>query len=199
MTRRTRALGGGGGLLLAAALLAGCDGSGTAASPGSASALPATRAPASGAATPSGPAPTPGINTRPPGELDATACRALIIDFDERLSQAYAAGDPGHLDTFLAGVELTGHRATIQQLNSRHLRNIFHVQFDSLSITSSSPQRVVFNLTDHTTDNHFVDTTTNQVVDQGLPGPATQAFTIFLDYNPQNQTWYWTSGVDNKR
>ncbi len=58
---------------------------------------------------------------------------------------------------------------------------------------------MVFNLTDHTTDNHYVDTTTNQVVNQGLPGPATQAFTIFFDYNPQNQTWYWTSGVDNKR
>ncbi len=198
MTRRRDGLGGAAGLLLAAALLAGCDGGGTA-SPGSASPSPSPPAPASGATTPSGPAPTPGINTRPPGELDAAACRALIVDFDERLSQAYAAGDPSHLDTFLAGVELTGHRASIQQLTSRHLRNIFHVQFDSLTITSSTPQRVVFNLLDHTTDNHFVDTTTNQVVNQGFPGPASQAFTIFLDYNPQNRTWYWTSGVDNKR
>jgi hypothetical protein len=197
MSRWRGALGGG-GLVLAAALLAACDGGGTSAS----SASPSSRASTPGAATtatPSGPAPTPGINTRPPGQLDAAACRALIIDFDERLSQAYAAGDPAHLDGFLAGVELSGHTAAINQLNAKHLRNVFHVQFDSLQITSSTAQRVVFTLSDHTTDNHFVDTTTNQVINQGFPGPATQSFTIFLDYNPQNRTWYWTSGVDNKR
>jgi hypothetical protein len=198
MIRWTDAIGGAGGLVLVAALLASCDGGGTSSSPAS----PSPRASASGAAAtaaPSGPAPTPGINTRPPGQLDAAACRALIIDFDERLSQAYAAGDPTHLDGFLAGVELSGHTAAINQLNAKHLRNVFHVQFDSLQITSSTPERVVFTLTDHTTDNHFVDTTTNQVVNQGFPGPATQSFTIFLDYNPQNHTWYWTSGIDNKR
>jgi hypothetical protein len=183
------------GGLAAAALLAACGGdtASSTATP-SASASPSAPAPA----TPSGPQPTPGINTRPPGELDAAACRALIVDFYDRLSAAYAAGDPSHLDTFLAGVELKGHDATIRQLNAKHLRNIFHVVFDSLTITSNTAQRVVFTLADHTTDNHFVDTTTNQVVNQGFPGPATQSFQIFFDYNPQNQTWYWTSGVQNK-
>jgi hypothetical protein len=186
-----------GGGIAVAALLAACgEGGGTAASSQSPTASVSTSS--STATTATGPAPTPGINHRPPGVLDAAACRALIIDFDERLSQAYAAGDPSHLDEFLAGVELKGHDASIRQLNAKHLRNIFHVQFDSLDIISNTPTRVVFNLNDHTTDNHFVDTTTNQVVNQGFPGPASQSFQIFLDYNPQNQTWYWTSGVQNK-
>ncbi|HEX3606824.1 MAG TPA: hypothetical protein VH134_12945 [Candidatus Dormibacteraeota bacterium] len=180
-------------------LLAACGGDGGAVPAGSAPPRTTSPAAATPVPTPSGPAPTPGINVRPPGQLDAAACRDLIVDFDDRLAQAYAAGDTGRLDTFLAGVELSGHRATIQQLNAKHLRNIFHVKFDQLSITSSTDRRVVFTLNDHTTDNHFVDTTTNQVVNQGLPGPATQSFTIFFDYNPQNQTWYWTSGIDNKR
>jgi hypothetical protein len=185
------------GGIAAVALLAGCSGeSGTAVSSPTPTVTAAPTAPST--TTTSGPTPTPGINHRPPGELDAAACRDLIVDFDNRLSAAYAAGDPSHLDQFLAGVELSGHEATIRQLNAKHLRNIFHVQFDSLQITSNSPQRVVFILNDHTTDNHFVDTTTNQVVNQGFPGPASQQFQIFFDYNPQNQTWYWTSGVQNK-
>ena len=185
-----------GGLAATAVLLAGCsDDAGTAHS----SPTPtATAVATTSTATTSGPAPTPGINHRPPGELDAAACRDLIVDFDNRLSAAYAAGDPSTLDQFLAGVELKGHDATIRQLNAKHLRNIFHVQFDSLEITSNTPDRVVFILNAHTTDNHFVDTTTNQVVNQGFPGPASQQFQIFFDYNPQNQTWYWTSGVQNK-
>jgi hypothetical protein len=202
MRRWRDAVAAAGGPVLVAALLAGCDGGGSAASSASPPTASSPRAQASGAlttATPSGPAPTPGINTRPPGQLDAAACRALIVDFDERLSQAYGAGDPTHLDGFLAGVELSGHTAAINQLDAKHLRNVFHVQFDSLQITSSTAQRVVFTLSDHTTDNHFVDTTTGQVINQGFPGPAAQSFTIFLDYNPQNRTWYWTSGVDNKR
>jgi hypothetical protein len=200
MSRRADAVRGAVGLMAVAALLAGCDGGGTAASSASPGRSPHASAPGAAAtSTPSGPTPTPGINTRPPGQLDAAACRALIIDFDDRLSLAYAAGDPDHLDTFLAGVELSGHTATIRQLNAKHLRNVFHVQFDSLQITSSTPQRVVFTLADHTTDNHFVDTPTNQIVNQGYPGPATQSFTIFFDYNPQTGTWYWTSGIDNKR
>jgi hypothetical protein len=197
----SRHTGGGRGLaalLVLTAMLAGCGGGGTPAPSASAPASPVASGAATGTAAPAPPA-TPGINRRPPGQLDAAACRALIVDFDERLSQAYAAGDPSRLDSFLAGVELTGHRATIQQLNARHLRNIFHVEFDSLTITSNTPLRVVFTLNDHTTDNHFLDTTTNAVVNQGFPGPATQSFTIFFDYNPQNGTWYWTSGVDNKR
>ena len=184
------------GALAAGALLGGCGGGDQ--PPSSPAAVASGSPSASASASPSGPAPTPGINTRPPGELDAAACRALIVDFDQRLSQAYGAGDPSHLGDFLAGVELSGHEATIRQLNAKHLRNIFHVVFDSLSIISNTPQRVVFNLADHTTDNHFVDTITNQVVNQGFPGPATQSFQIFFDYNPQNQTWYWTSGTQNK-
>jgi hypothetical protein len=185
----------------AVALLAACGGTGTPSTASSPTRTSATGAPPPAASgTPvRTPASTPGINTRPPGEIDAAAVRDLIVDFDERLAQAYAAGDTGHLDEFLAGSELAGNRATIQLLNSRHQRNIFHVQFDSLTITSSSPQRVVFTLNDHTTDNHFVDTTTNQVINQGYPGPGPQSFTIFFDYNPENHTWYWTGALDNRR
>jgi hypothetical protein len=174
----------------AATLITACTDAGAPAHPASTAAGPS-------AAATGAPTPTPGINTRPPGELDAAAVRDLIMDFDERLSQAYAAGDPSRLDQFLAGTELNGHRATIELLNSRHQRNIFHVRFDSLSITSNSPQRVVFTLNDHTTDNHFVDTATGQVINQGFPGPASQSFTIFFDYNPENHTWYWTGGIES--
>ena len=177
-------------------LTAACSGAAPPSRGASAGGTPPASAPASRQrATPS----TPGINTRPPGELDAAAVRDLIVDFNERLARAYATGDPSHLDEFLAGTELAGHRTTIRLLDARHQRNIFHVQFDSLTIMSNSPQRVVFTLNDHTTDNHFVDTTTNQVLNQGYPGPAPQSFTIFFDYNPENHTWYWTGAADNRR
>jgi hypothetical protein len=56
---------------------------------------------------------------------------------------------------------------------------------------------VVFNLVDHTTDNHYVDTTTNQTTNGGLPGPEVQRFIIFFDYNTSNHTWYWTGAQKN--
>jgi len=138
-------------------------------------------------------APVTQINrTMPRGPLTPAQLRDLVKYFEDRLSEAYAAGDTSHLDDFLAGPELTGITATITTLNSRHQRNIFHVVFDTLTITSADPDQMIFRLVDHTTDNHFVDSTTGQVVNQGYPGPQAQAFMEFFSYNTANHTWYWT-------
>jgi hypothetical protein len=118
--------------------------------------------------------------------------RGLIEGFEQSLSAAYAAGDRTRLAGFLAGPQLQGNVATIDVLDARHQRNIFHVQLDSVSIASATPDRVVVNLRDHTTDDYFVDTTTGQTLNGGLPGPEAQSFIIFVDRNPANGNWYWT-------
>jgi hypothetical protein len=185
------------GACLLAWVIAGCG------SDGSALTTPAPATPSSAAtgppatAVPGGTTPPPAANVMGPGPLSAAQVRTLITDFENRLAQAYAAGDTSHLGEFLAGPELSGNVATINVNNNHHARNIFHVEFNSLTITSNSAERVVFNLVDHTTDNHYVDTTTNQTTNGGLPGPEVQRFIIFLDYNTSNHTWYWTGAQKN--
>jgi hypothetical protein len=147
---------------------------------------------------PAGPtAPVTALNrTMPRGPLTPAQVRDLVKYFEDRLSEAYAAGDTSHLDEFLAGPELTGITATINTLNSRHQRNIFHVVFDTLTVTSAEADQMIFRLVDHTTDNHFVDVSTGQVLNQGYPGPQAQAFTEFFSYRDADHTWYWT-GAQN--
>jgi hypothetical protein len=184
------------GAILLSWLVAACGEGDTAAGRASPSPSPTAAGPP---ATPvAGPTLPPPVNVMGPGPLTAAQVKTLIEDFDARLAQAYAAGDTSHLGDFLAGTELSGNVAQINVFNSRHRRRIFHAVFNSLTITSNSAERVVFNMIDHTTDNHFIDTTTNQVLDQGFPGPAVEAFTIFFDYNPENHTWYWTGAQNNK-
>ena len=148
------------GAVLLGALVAACgdNGSTTAGTTPTPSSSP-TGAPAT--PVPAGPALPPPVNVMGPGPLSAAQVRTLIGDFEARLAQAYATGDTSHLGDFLAGPELSGNVATINVNNAHHTRNIFHVEFNSLAITSNDPARVVFTLIDHTTDNHYVDTTTN--------------------------------------
>jgi hypothetical protein len=181
------------GTVAACTVLAAC---------GAQASAPSTAAPSPAASTPSawqaGPtAPLTALNrTTPRGPLTPGQLRDLVIYFEDRLAEAYTAGDTSHLAEFLAGPELTGITATINTLNSRHQRNILHVVFDSLTITSAEPDQMIFRLVDHTTDDHFVDTTTGQVVNQGYPGPQAEAFTEFFSYKDADHTWYWT-GAQN--
>jgi hypothetical protein len=182
--------------VLLGALVAACGDDSSATGRTAASPSPTATAPPA-TPVPAGPTPPPAVNVMGPGPLSATQVKTLITDFEARLAQAYAAGDISHLAEFLAGPELSGNVATINVNNAHHTRNIFHTEFNSLTITSNGAERVVFNLVDHTTDNHYVDTTTNQVANQGLPGPEVQRFIVFFDYNPGNHTWYWTGAQKN--
>lgn len=159
--------------------------------PTSSATASATAAGTAGAAGPT--LPVTAVNrTTPPGPLTPAQLRLLIIYFNDQVSAAYAAGDTTHLSEFLAGPELTGISATITQLNKRNQRNIFRVAFDSLTVISAGKYQMIFHLFEHTTDNHFVDVTTQQVLNQGYPGPQAEAFTMYFSYNPQVSTWYWT-------
>jgi len=124
--------------------------------------------------------------------LSADAVRALVDDDERRLADAYAAGDAARLSGFLAGSQLRGNAATIDVLNGRHQRNVFHVTVDDATVLSASGDRMVVAVHDHTTDNAFVDTTTGQTLNGGLPGPEVQSFALFFDRNPHDGRWYWT-------
>ena len=124
--------------------------------------------------------------------LTPSQARALVEDDEHRLADAYAAGDSSGLAQFLAGPELRGNSATINVLNGRHQRNVFHLVVDSVVEDSATGDRTVVTLTDHTTDNAFVDATTGKALNGGLPGPEAQSFVLFLDRNPHDGRWYWT-------
>lgn len=124
--------------------------------------------------------------------LTAAQVRAMVEDYEGRLQAAYAAGDASHLGDFLAGPQLQGNTATINILNGRHQRNVFHLHVDDVSVTTTESDRIVASLQDHTTDNAFVDTATGQAVNNGLPGPEAQSFFLFFDRNPHDGRWYWT-------
>jgi hypothetical protein len=182
------------GTAVACTVLAACGSDSS--PPSTATPSPVASAPAAGPAGPT--APVTALNrTTPRGPLTPAQLRDLVVYFENRLSEAYAAGDTSHLGEFLAGPELTGISATITTLNKRNQRNIFHVLFDHLDITSAEPDQMIFHMVDHTTDNHFVDITTGQVVNQGYPGPQVQAFTEYFSYNDGDHTWYWT-GAQNE-
>jgi hypothetical protein len=124
--------------------------------------------------------------------LTPAEAQTLVTDGERRLAEAYAAGDASHLPDFLAGPQLRGNAGTIAVLNGRHQRNVFHIVVDSASIMSGTGDRTVVAVHDHTTDNAFVDTTTGQTLNSGLPGPEVQSFVLFFDRNPHDGRWYWT-------
>lgn len=124
--------------------------------------------------------------------LGPDAVRALVDDDEHRLADAYAAGDASRLGAFLAGPQLQGNAATIDVLNGRHQRNVFHVAVDAVSVLSGTGERTVVAVQDHTTDDVLVDTTTGQPLNGGLPGPEAQSFVLFFDRNPRDGRWYWT-------
>ena len=124
--------------------------------------------------------------------LTTAQVRAMVEDYEGRLQAAYAAGDASHLGDFLAGPQLQGNTATINILNGRHQRNVFHLKVDDVSITTQADDRIVAAVQDHTTDNAFVDAASGQAVNNGLPGPEAQSFVLFFDRNPHDGRWYWT-------
>ncbi len=127
-----------------------------------------------------------------PATLTAAQVRSMVEDYEGRLQAAYAAGDESHLADFLAGPQLQGNKATIDILNGRHQRNVFNLHVDDVSVMTTADNRIVASLQDHTTDNAFVDTTTGQTLNGGLPGPEAQSFVLFFDRNPGDGRWYWT-------
>jgi hypothetical protein len=131
-------------------------------------------------------------SARPGRPLTPAEAQTLVTDGERRLAEAYAAGDASHLPDFLAGPQLRGNAGTIAVLNGRHQRNVFHIVVDSASIMSGTGDRTVVAVHDHTTDNAFVDTTTGQTLNGGLPGPEVQSFVLFFDRNPHDGRWYWT-------
>ena len=132
------------------------------------------------------------VTTPKVAPLTTPQVRAMVEDYEGRLQAAYAAGDASHLADFLAGPQLQGNTATINILNGRHQRNVFHLHVDDVSITSQADDRVVAAVQDHTTDNAFVDSATGQALNGGLPGPEAQSFVLFFDRNPHDGRWYWT-------
>jgi hypothetical protein len=166
-----------------------------------------TTAPSASAASPStgtaapaaavSPAGTPAPNVLPAAVPTVEQLKDMMEYFDTRLADAFARGDTSHLGDFLAGSELQGVSSTITVLDQRHQRNVFHVAFDSLTVTSSSPDQVTFDMLDHTTVDEFVDASTNSVLNGGLPGPQAQTFMIFLSYDPDAHAWFWTGAQNN--
>ncbi len=177
-----------------ACLLATLAGCGSADTPSTSARPTAVASPSAGAPIAGPTLPVTAVNRLTPvGPLTPVQLRALVIYFEDRLSAAYAAGDTSRLNQFLAGpTSCTGISATITQLDQRHQRNIFHVAFNSLTITKSEPYEMLFHLFVHTTDNHFVDVDTNKVLNDGYPGPQAEAFTMYFSYNPGDHAWYWT-------
>jgi hypothetical protein len=127
-----------------------------------------------------------------PGPLTATQTKQLLQDLEDHVAQAYGAGDADALYRYLAGPMLTGNRATVSLLNTRHQRNVFRIQLGSVTIDKADSSRVVADVTADETLDYFADTATRKVLNSGLPGPSHLSVTVFLDYNPGNHTWYWT-------
>lgn len=123
--------------------------------------------------------------------LAGPTLQTLVQYLEDRVADAYARSDPDALYRYLAGSMLTGNRATIKLLTSRHQRNVFAIKVASVTVDTTDANRIVADITAQMTTNQFVDTTTNQTL-AGGPGGAALRFTIFLDFNPTNHTWYWT-------
>ena len=139
----------------------------------------------------------PGLPSHvPPGPLSQGTVEQLIQYFENNVAQAYSTGNATLLDHYLAGPMLTGNAGTINYLNSQHKHNVIRVTITGVSIDTNGTDRVVFDMTGELTVDYFVDTTNNQVLDGGLPGPSDLDFLSFVDYNPSNRTWYWTGEQD---
>jgi hypothetical protein len=131
-----------------------------------------------------------------PGPLDQGTVQRLMQYFEGNVAQAYAEGDARLLDHYLAGPMLTGNAGTINFLDTQHKHNVFQIPVTGVELDSNSTDRVVFDIAADMTLDYFVDTSDNQVLDGGLPGPSTLDFLCFVDFNPANRTWYWTGEQD---
>jgi hypothetical protein len=126
------------------------------------------------------------------GPLKAPVLKQLMQFFENEVSQAYSNGDAGSLEHYLAGSMLTGNRGTINVLNAQSQRNIYKINVKSVSLDNNEANRAVFDMKGNMVTDYFENTTTNQQVANGLPGPSTVDFLVFFDYNTKNHTWYWT-------
>jgi hypothetical protein len=127
-----------------------------------------------------------------PGPLKAPVVKQMMQFFETQVSNAYANGDATALEPYLAGGMLTGNKGTINVLNGQHQRNIYKITVGSVSLDNNEKDRVVFDMSGAMTTDYFEDTSTNQPVADGEPGPSSVDFLIFFDFNPTNHTWYWT-------
>ncbi len=112
--------------------------------------------------------------------------------FEDHVSQAYSVGNADALKPYLAGSMLTGNKGTINVLNGQNKRNIYQINVASVSLDNDEADRVVFDMTGNMVTDYFENTATKQPVANGLPGPSSVDFLVFLDFNPNNKTWYWT-------
>jgi hypothetical protein len=127
-----------------------------------------------------------------PGPLKSAQVTELMQFFEDHVAQAYANGDSSTLQSYLAGSMLTGNKGTINVLNSQSRRNIYNIDVTKVIINNNETDRVVFEMKGNMTSDYFEDSTTGQQVADGLPGPSSVDFLVFLDFNPANHTWYWT-------
>jgi hypothetical protein len=126
------------------------------------------------------------------GPVSATTVKSLMQYFENHVSQAFANGDADDLESYLAGTMLTGNKATINVLNAQSRRNIYKIDVTKVIINNNETDRVVFEMKGNMTVDYFENTSTNQPVADGMPGPSPVDFLVFLDFNPANHTWYWT-------
>jgi hypothetical protein len=127
-----------------------------------------------------------------PGPLKAPVIKELMQYFENQVATAYGTGQANSLESYLAGPMLTGNRATIEVMNGQDRRNVFKIDVGSISIDNNETDRVVFDMKGEMTTDYFENTQSNQLVADGLPGPSSVDFMVFLDFNPHNRTWYWT-------
>jgi len=130
------------------------------------------------------------------GPLSAPVATQLMQYFEDHVAQAYAANNADSLYGVLAGPMLTGNRATINLLASQHRRNVLHVAVDTVTIDTADKTRTVLDMNGQLTNNRFFDTTTGQPLVGGTSQGGPVNFQVFLDYNPNNNTWYWTGEQD---
>jgi hypothetical protein len=126
------------------------------------------------------------------GKLSAPTLKRLVEFFENKVGRAYAEGKPDVLDHYLAGPMLSGNRATINLLNSKHRRNVFRIRVKSVKAQSNQAHSVILTMNGDMVLDYFVDPRTHKVLDNGLPGPSQVKFIVFLNQNPTTGTWYWT-------
>jgi hypothetical protein len=183
-----------------AVLLCSCSGGGRSSSHGAPPAPPTTGAvvgptdpPTTQVTIPASEIADPGLPSQVgPAPLTTAVLTKLMQYFEDNVAQAYKAGDADALYHYLAGSMLTGNRATINLLDSRNQRNVYQITVQSVTLDTSDPDRVVFDMSGDMPINYFFDPTTNTPLDNGLSTAGPVDFEIFIDYNPANHTWYWT-------
>jgi len=190
-----------GALSLIGSLPACGKGSGTAAAPPAPVQTAASAAPSASATPSDQPTLSPSAIADPGlpstiGDTKLTDDQILRLAqyFEDKVAEVYAAGKADDLAHYLAGMQLIGNRATIEKLNSLNRRNIYSITIHKVDVSTNANGHLIFDIAGEETRNYFVDSTaaTPAPLNNGLPGPRAVNETIFLDFNQDNHTWYWT-------